>query len=72
MVTIGSGGTTWTVNKNVSNLFDVYIDPLDLSVFLKNTTAGIYHLEFTGEWMVKRPTKLAAVMPRGTLLPDVP
>lgn len=72
VVTIGSGGTTWTVNKNVSNLFDVYIDPFDLSVFLKNTTAGIYHLEFTGEWMVKRPTKLPAVMPRGTLLPDVP
>ena len=70
IVTVNLDGVSYTVNSN-NAIVDVYIDPDDMSVFIKNTTEGIYGFELEGEWAVKKPTNIGLVTPRGTVLSTV-
>lgn len=67
-----TSATTWTVDKNTGGAVSIYIDPVDMAVFLLNTTDPVLQIEYTGSWIVKRIEKLGAATPRGTLLATVP
>lgn len=66
-----TSANTWDVIKNTGGAVSIYIDPFDLSVFLFNPSDPVLQIEFTGDWLVKRPTKLGITTPRGSLLPII-
>lgn len=65
------GVVSYNVKKNTGEVA-VYIDIVDMSVFLKNTTAQLLHIDYTGNWYKNKIQKLGVVTPRGALLPTVP
>lgn len=67
-----TSATTWTVNKNAGGTVSIYIDPVDMAIFLLNTSDPVLQVEYTGSWIVKRVEKLGVTTPRGTLLATVP
>lgn len=70
-ITVSGEVVTYTVIKNSGTGISVYFDPVDLSLFIKNTTAALLQVEYSGLWLSKEPIKLGVVTPRGTLLPTV-
>lgn len=69
VLTMSADASTYTVNSNNAAGFTVYIDVTDLSVFIKNTTIGLYQFAYAGEWSVKRPVNLGNITPRGIAVP---
>lgn len=67
-----NSSSTWTVIKNTGGAVSVYIDPVDLSVFIYNPSDPVIQVEYTGDWIVKRVEKLGITTPRGSLLATVP
>lgn len=67
-----TGSSTRTVRKNTGGTVSVYIDPVDLAVFIYNPSDPVLQIEYTGDWIVKRVEKLGVATPRGTLLATVP
>lgn len=67
-----TSSSTWIVEKNTGGAVSVYIDPVDLAVFIYNPSDTVLQIEYTGDWIVKRVEKLGITTPRGTLLATVP
>lgn len=66
----GSGTGVSSVSHPAGSGVDVYIDPADLTVFIRNTNKSLYQVDVTGSWLSKRVIKLGgAASVRGGLSP---
>lgn len=72
-IRIINGALTTHVNKNHGLAgITIYLDPTDLSIFIKNTTVGITEVVFgKNGWLITHPINIGVVQPRGEILPMV-
>lgn len=65
------GVVSYNVIQNTGEMA-VYLDPSDMSVFVKNTLLPLLYVDYAGYWLRNAPKRLGVIAPRGELLPIVP